>query len=117
MSSRRARPISLFPRSLPRILPRIASGLIFAMTLSLLQPGVAAAFEWEGSRAEDATAKAVDAVLIRPLAAVRVVVGAVFLVPAAFFASPGGMEGWQGAYDVLFDAPVEYAFKRDLGDF
>jgi hypothetical protein len=97
------------------------------MGLGLLQPTSAAAvdfgfgslgeFEWEGSKAEDATAKGVDALFVRPLAAIRVAVGAVFMVPASLFAAPGGRETLDAAYEVLLEQPIEYAFRRELGDF
>ena len=62
-------------------------------------------------------AKAHDALIIRPLATVRVIIGAVFMIPASVFSAPSGMEGLQASYDTLIDAPVEYAFRRPLGDF
>ncbi len=89
--------------------------MILALTLAGAQPVFAQGFE--GSAAEDMIAKGLDAVLVRPLAAARVVVGAAFLVPASLFASPGGMDSVRAAYEVLVDEPVEFAFKRELGDF
>ena len=71
---------------------------------------------WSGSRAEDVTAKSVDALIVRPIATARVVLGALLFVPAAIISSPMGKEGFDGAYDTLIDIPFEYAFKRDIGD-
>ena len=63
------------------------TSFVFCATLVFAQPSFA---EWEGSKAEDNLAKAVDATVIRPLALLRVFVGAVFLVPTAVLTSPGG---------------------------
>ncbi len=74
-------------------------------------------WDWEGSKAEAATAKGLDALIVRPLASARVLIGGVLFLPAAALASPGGREGIDGAYDVLLSEPMEYAFERELGDF
>ena len=71
---------------------------------------------WEGSKAEDITAKSVDAVIVRPLATIRVMIGGCMFLPAALLSSPMGREGFDGAYDLLIAEPVEYAFKRPLGE-
>ena len=73
---------------------------------------------WEDWRAQvvEMTAKAVDVVLVRPLAAARVVVGALMFIPAALFSLPMGQEGFGEAYDTLIDEPVEYAFRRKIGE-
>lgn len=73
--------------------------------------------EWEGSPAEDVVAKGVDAVIVRPLASVRVVVGTLLAGPAILLSSPSGREGIDLAYDTLIAEPAEYAFVRKLGDF
>lgn len=86
------------------------------MTLLLLA-APAGAFEWEGSAAEENSAKAADALLVRPFAALRVVLGAVLMVPASIFSAPGGRENFDTAYEVLLELPIEYAFRRELGDF
>jgi len=101
-------------RRRPTVLPSFWSCLILAVMLVGAQPVLAQGFE--GSATEDVIAKGLDAVLIRPLAAARVVVGAVFLIPASLFAWPGGMDSISAAYEVLVDEPVEYAFRRELGD-
>ncbi len=101
-------------RRRPTVLPSFLSCLILAVMLLGAQPVFAQGFE--GSATEDAIAKGLDAVLIRPLAAARVVVGAAFLIPASLFASPGGLDSIRAAYEVLVDEPVEYAFRRELGD-
>ena len=88
------------------------------VTISLLAAtGPAGAFEWNGSRAQEVTAKAVDLTLIRPMASIRVLVGGVLFVPSALLASPSGKEGIEGAMDVLVTAPWEYAFDREMGQF
>ena len=45
------------------------------------------------------------------------VVGALMIAPAMLLAAPSGKEGINGAYDTLLAEPIEYAFKRELGDF
>lgn len=86
----------------------------FVGVLMTAQPSSA---EWNGAAVEEVAAKVVDAVIVRPLAALRVGVGAVFFVPGSLLASPSGKEGINTAYDVLIAAPMEYAFDRELGDF
>ena len=74
-------------------------------------------WRWEGSQAEEITAKGVDALIIRPLATVRVAVGAALMLPACLLASPSGREGIDGAYEILLEEPMEYAFTREMGEF
>jgi hypothetical protein len=100
--------------SLFTVFARLTTCLALVGMLASAQPSAAA---WEGSTAEDVTAKTLDAVIVRPLATVRVIVGAVFLIPASLLASPSGKEGISAAYDVLVVAPKEYAFDRKLGEF
>jgi hypothetical protein len=85
------------------------------VTLTGAEPVSAEGFE--GSKAEDVLAKSVDAVLIRPIAAARVIVGAAFFIPASLFSAAGGADSVRAAYEILLDEPIEYAFKRELGDF
>jgi hypothetical protein len=68
------------------------------------------------SEFQDITVKTVDVVFVRPLAAARVFVGALMFVPAALFSLPMGQEGFDAAYDTLIDEPMEYAFRRKLGE-
>jgi hypothetical protein len=97
--------------------PRFACLASFAAITLLVAAGPADALEWDGSRAQDVTAKAVDLTLIRPVASIRVLVGGLLFVPAALIASPMGKEGIDGAMDVLVTAPAEYAFDREIGQF
>ena len=71
---------------------------------------------WEGSRAQEITASAVDLAIVRPIATARVVVGSMLFVPAALFSAPMGREGFDGALDTLITAPKEFAFDREIGD-
>ncbi|MAG29597.1 MAG: hypothetical protein CL908_01735 [Deltaproteobacteria bacterium] len=100
-------------------LPRRFCALLGASTILLAAtPSTAAdGFRWDGSQAQRAVSQGVDAVIVRPLAAARVVVGAALLVPAALLASPGGREGIDGAYEIFIEEPVTYAFVRKLGEF
>lgn len=99
-----------------RMISRALPGLVLALALCLAPPAGAEEWRWEGSRAEEVTAKGFDAVVIRPLAMARVLLGLAMMVPASLFLWPQGREGYEGAYDVLVDAPMEYAVHRDLGD-
>ncbi|MFK7898784.1 MAG: hypothetical protein AB8G23_23325 [Myxococcota bacterium] len=88
-----------------------------AACLILMSAAPSAAWEWEGSEAERITATGLDAAFVRPLAAIRVVMGAMFFLPASVLASPSGREGITGAYDIFLAEPMEYVFKRELGEF
>ena len=74
-------------------------------------------WRWEGSKAEEITAKTVDLLVVRPLATARVAAGAVLMIPASLMASPSGREGIDGAYEVLLEEPSAYAFTRPIGEF
>lgn len=58
-----------------------------------------------------------DVVVLRPLAVVTLVVGAVMLPVAALMSSPGGMEPIREATELFVTEPYDEAFKRPLGDF
>jgi hypothetical protein len=100
------------------VVARFVTCLVFTGLVALAQPSAAAeqASSDRGNTAEEVTVKVIDAVVIRPIATVRVVVGAALFVPASLFSSPGGKESIGNAYDVLVAAPMEYAFDRKLGD-
>ena len=89
-----------------------------AITLACLFGGTTpvAAADWQSSPSADVIASIVDLTVVRPLATMKVVVGALMFVPAAVFASPSGMEGIEGAYETLIEVPAEYAFERDIGE-
>lgn len=95
---------------------RILAGFAACLILMSAAPSMA---EWsfEGSQAERVIAKGVDATLVRPLAAIRVVMGAMFFLPASLLSAPSGREGFNGAYDIFLAEPIEYAFRRELGEF
>ena len=69
------------------------------------------------SRSARVAAVGFDAVFLRPLAVVTLVVGAAMLPVAALLASPGGMEPIREATELFVTEPYEEAFKRPLGDF
>lgn len=58
-----------------------------------------------------------DAVLVRPMRAIGVLVGAGFFIPAAIITAPGGRPAIEQAYDKLIATPWELAFQRPLGEF
>lgn len=109
------RPVAMHHGSLNG-LRLLVVGLVLGGSLALT-PTQAAAWTWEGSPAEDVVAKTVDALVIRPMATVRAAIGAAMMVPAALFSLPSGREGVEGAYEILIEAPVEFAFRRPLGEF
>jgi hypothetical protein len=96
---------------------RFLASLAAASLLFVAIPSAAADWDWEGSKAEEITAKGVDALIVRPLASMRVIIGGALYIPAIILASPSGKEGRDGAYDTFLAEPVEYAFDRKLGDF
>ncbi len=95
---------------------------VFSLVLLSAQPSPALfgfdfEFDWEGSRAERVVARSVDAVIVRPISFVRIMVGAGLFVPAALLAAPGGRESVDDVFDTFLRQPVEYTFRRELGDF
>ena len=96
-----------------------------AVLLSLIAAGPAAA-EWEGSTGQQAVAKGMDVVIVRPLATARVAVGAALLVPASILASPACIVNlfsgdecgpvFQAPYEILVADPADYAFHRPMGE-
>jgi hypothetical protein len=70
-----------------------------------------------GERFYDAGKVAYDLALLRPVSAVRTVVGSVAFLPMALFALPGGRENIHQAYEVLIGCPFELTFQRPLGKF
>lgn len=97
--------------------PRLACLAPLAAIALLVTTAPAGAFDWDGSRAQEVTAKTIDLTLIRPVASLRVLVGSILFLPAALFSAPAGREGFEGAKDIFITAPVEYAFERDIGEF
>ena len=98
------------------VLRRTLIGLTFIGALAAAQPSFA---DWESSKekAAEVSAKALDALVVRPLATARVIVGAALMVPSSILVAPSGREGLETAYDVLLAAPMDYAFNRELGSF
>jgi len=95
---------------------RTVTSLVFIGALAAAQPSSA---DWESSKkkAAEVSAKALDAIVVRPLATIRVIVGAAMMVPSSILLAPSGREGYETAYDVLVVAPMDYAFRRELGSF
>jgi len=94
-------------RSVPSLLAVIAMACVLAAP---------APVHAEDSRAVRGLLSALDVTIIRPLATARVIVGAGLFVPSFLLSLPMGREGFDGAYDVLIDAPTEFAFRRKIGD-
>lgn len=96
----------------------LAAGLA-ALCLAVTPAGSARAVDigFEGSLAEDIVATSLDAMIVRPLASARLLVGSVLFVPSLLFSLPMGREGFDGAYDTMIAEPYEYAFEREMGEF
>lgn len=94
---------------------------VLALIAVFVLQGSAIAQESESAPAENRFANGAaigfDVVVLRPLAVVTLVVGAVMLPVAALMSSPGGMEPIREATDLFVTEPYEAAFKRPLGDF
>jgi hypothetical protein len=60
---------------------------------------------------------AFDVVILRPLGLAVMAVGAAAFVPAAFLASPMGLDGWKTASEIFIVEPTKNVFQRPLGDF
>ena len=83
-----------------------------AWALLLSTPGAALA-DWQTSRGADIAASTLDLAIVRPLATAKVIVGAVFFVPAALFSAPMGREGYEGAYESLIQLTVSDGITPD----
>jgi hypothetical protein len=59
----------------------------------------------------------VDLMLIRPLAGITLVAGALLFVPAALITAPNGTDSIRDAYDRFLREPGEYFYSRPLGEF
>jgi hypothetical protein len=65
----------------------------------------------------DYAAAAFDAAIVRPIGLSVVVLGAVWFVPAAILASPGGRPAIREAWERFVLVPGRYVFVRPLGAF
>jgi hypothetical protein len=96
-----------------------------AVLLSLIGAGPATA-KWDGSTGQRVVTTGMDVVIVRPLAAARVAVGAALMVPASILASPACIANlfsgddcrpiFQAPYDILVAEPADYAFHRPMGE-
>ncbi len=59
----------------------------------------------------------IDLVLIRPMAAITLVAGALLYVPAVIMTAPNGKESMGDAYERFVREPGEYFYSRPLGEF
>lgn len=95
-----------------RALRRLALGLVLGGLLLLGEPGRAAG---AGEGVGDILAVPFDLVVLRPLSATALVLGAGCFALSAPFVYP--FEGIDTAWDVFVYAPFEYTFLRQLGSF
>lgn len=85
--------------------------LIIALLLVTWAPSAFAEEEGGPSTAD----RTFDAMVLRPLGAMGVVLGAALLVPAALVAAPGGTESLDNAYDVFVRMPLDNLINAPLG--
>ena len=98
---------------------------LLATTMLSASPATAGVWEdwkeywrnWEETKEYEVVAVGVDAVIVRPLATVRVAVGAALMIPASLFTAPSGKESLMDSYELLVQEPTEYAFQREMGEF
>jgi hypothetical protein len=62
-------------------------------------------------------AAAFDVLIVRPFGLVVVPVGVAAFIPAALLTAPNGLDSLQSALDYFVIGPVNYVFRRPLGDF
>jgi hypothetical protein len=58
-----------------------------------------------------------DAVALRPLGFLSVLVGSAAFVPVAIVCAPGGREAIDDALDLFVREPYRHTFQRPLGQF
>ncbi len=68
-------------------------------------------------RAEETALKVFDAMVLRPVGLVGLVVGASLFVPAAIVSSPGGLAPIEEAAELFWWTPYRFVIERELGDF
>lgn len=91
---------------------------IVALIAALAAPQTAQAQSSpSSSSAPGAMAVGFDAVVLRPLGFVAMVVGAILFVPTALITATNGRDGINDARAVFITPLVEEVFERPLGDF
>jgi hypothetical protein len=104
------------------VAPLIAALLLPASTFAQApyeseEPKASATAEKVGSSPSDYAAIGFDAVILRPLGTVAVLVGAVAFIPAALITAPNGRDSIETAWKSFVADPARDAFQRPLGDF
>ena len=92
------------------------------LAVGLLVPGAgyaeaAEATESTSSGWQHHTLAVLDAVVVRPLGVVAIVVGAAFVVPVAVVTWPTGRETIDRAIERFVKVQARSVFERPLGDF
>lgn len=85
-------------------------------SLALAAPPAALALDDSRPLAERVFAVGFDAVIVRPLRTVAVVIGTAIFVPAAIVTSPSGTDAIGQAWNKFVGYPSELAFQRPLGE-
>jgi multisubunit Na+/H+ antiporter MnhG subunit len=92
------------------------------LAVALLLPGAGYAENAEATESTSAgwqhhTLAVFDAVVVRPLGVVAIVVGAVFVIPVAVVTWPTGRETIDRATERFVKVQARSVFERPLGDF
>ncbi len=90
-----------------------------ALGMALMAPAAAVHADETTSQSGAARVASIgfDAVILRPVGFVALVVGAGLFVPAALITAPNGWHSITEAREILVDNPAEHLFQRPLGDF
>jgi hypothetical protein len=91
--------------------------LIAMACACLVAPVPAQAIDDGRSGAERAFAIGLDVLIVRPLGAIAVVVGAAFFLPVALVTSPNGKDAIGHAWETFVVVPSDSTFNRPLGEF
>ena len=91
----------------------LTMSLIVTLLLTSLAPSSAIAEEEDGG--PTTVDRTFDAIVLRPLGAMGVVLGAALMLPAALFTAPGGEESLDNAYDVFVRTPLDELINAPLG--
>jgi hypothetical protein len=97
--------------------------LILSLTFAMASPARAGAEDVSATEsparvsAGDVFFRGFDAVIVRPVSAVRMLVGAVLFFPLSELSLIGGLDNAREGFDVFVATPARYTFTRPLGDF
>ena len=88
--------------------------VIFATVAALLLLAPTSAWSFDASETAN---QGFDAVILRPLGFMTMIIGGVAMGPAVLFGAANGRTGVDEAYDIFLAGPIETTFERPLGEF